>query len=281
MALLASTYAGYVASLADPDWQARTRLRLQGLLEEMLSLELLEEEGGVIRLTLLGRACGRSSLSFRSCLRLVQLLRRHGTTASSATLMLLIQGLAECDDAYTPVMPKAKKEKARPNELLQRVGEPIVRELQKNVADEKTFLQRCKRSLVLLDWTAGVPMGDIEQRYSASPFQGKIGLGDVRRLADLTRYHLRAASEIARVLLISAGPTEDDTEKLLRSLEFGIPSDRLELLDVAAGWSRGEILTLLDAEVRTPSQLWSLSAERGEQLLGRNGYARLERMRPP
>lgn len=278
VALLAGTYAGYVASLTDPGWQERTRIQLQHLLEKMLSLELLEEEAGVVRLTLLGRACGRSSLSFKSCLRLVELLRRHGETTSPVILMLLIQGLTECDETYTPLMPKAKKEIGRPGELRQRVGEPVVRALQRNVADERAFLQRCKRCLILLDWTGGLPMSDIEQRYSASPYAGKIGFGDARRIADLTRFHLRAASEIARVLFISE-PAEEETVNLLRSLEFGIPKEHLDLLEVNVGWNRGEILVLLQAGIRSPSELWALPVERGKQLLGA-AYERLERIRP-
>jgi hypothetical protein len=41
----------------------------------MLRLGLLEEEDDRVQLTLPGRACGRSSLSFQSCMRLVSILQ--------------------------------------------------------------------------------------------------------------------------------------------------------------------------------------------------------------
>jgi helicase len=81
--LLASTYGGYLASKADPDWHDRTVGTLTTLLAEMLDLRLVEEELGGTRLTLLGRACGNSSLNFRSALRLVQILR--GSVGTSLT----------------------------------------------------------------------------------------------------------------------------------------------------------------------------------------------------
>jgi len=167
--LLANTYAGYSASLKDPTWDASIRARLGKLLDEMLTLELLEEERGGVRLTLLGRACGRSSLAFKSCLRLVALLKRHGATTSSRELMLLIQGLPEMDGTYTPLMPKAGVEKGRPNQLAQRVGAAVPRELQRHAEDDKSYLQRCKRCLVILDWIEGVATSEIERRYSPSP----------------------------------------------------------------------------------------------------------------
>lgn len=279
VSLLANTYAGYVAALADPDWQERTRHELQKLLDEMLSLNLLEQERGNVRLTLLGRACGQSSLSFRSCLRLVDLLRRQGATVSVTNLMLLIQGLNECDEAYTPIMSRAKVEKDRPAQLMLRVGERVVRELQHHARDDKSYLQRCKRGLILLDWIAGTPIGAIEERYSPSPYQGTIGLGDVRRFADLTRFHLRAASDIARILFIST-PSEDDTEAVLRALEFGIPAELHDLLELNAGWNRGELLALLAAGVRTQAEIWSFPIQRAIEVLGAERYAKLERLRP-
>ncbi len=278
--LLANTYAGYFAALSDPNWQLSINDRLARLLDEMSTLGLLDEEGGQVSLSLLGRACARSSLAFRSCLRLVDLLRRHGNAVLVRDLMMLIQSLPESDDAYTPIMPRAGVEKDRPRQLAMKVGQGIVRELQRYVNDDKDYLKRCKRSLVLLDWVEGVPTSEIESRYSPTPYQGKVGLGDIRRFADVTRFHLRAASEIARLMFIANGPSEEDTERLLRSLELGIPGDQLVMLDLPMSWTRGELLGLREMGVKTPADLWATPPTPVHLFLGEERAARLERLRP-
>ena len=62
----------------------------------MFSLGLLEEEGEQICLTLLGKACGNSSLSFESSLRLVELIRNFSLgKLDNITLLALVQILQE------------------------------------------------------------------------------------------------------------------------------------------------------------------------------------------
>jgi len=279
--LLANTYAGYSAILADPSWQEATKAKLSGLLDEMVSLEMLEEERGVVRLSLLGRACGQSSLSFKSCLRLVALLKRHGTNVSARNLMLLIQALPEVDATYTPLMPRAGVEKSRARQLAQNVGDAIPRELQRHADDDKSYLKRCKRCLVILDWTEGLAVNEIERRYSASPFAGKIGLGNIRAFADATRFHLRAAADIARIMFVAGGPPEQETEALLRSLEIGVPLDQLGLLQMAVGWTRGELLALRAAGIKTSDQLWRRSQQQLVSVLGEARGRRVDAARPP
>lgn len=72
---------------------------LDQLVERMIRLGLVEQEIDDIQLTLLGRACGRSSRSFQSAMRFVELLRKislQGLTAKH--LMALLQALPELDD---------------------------------------------------------------------------------------------------------------------------------------------------------------------------------------
>jgi helicase len=75
--LLASTYGGYLGGLLDPGWHDAVQNRLETLLLKMEELDLLEEEEGWIRLSLLGRACGPSPPSAKpnnsriSCRRVV------------------------------------------------------------------------------------------------------------------------------------------------------------------------------------------------------------------
>ena len=59
--LLANTYAGYLKTRASQAWEAQMRTEVEQLICRMLELELLEEEMGFVRLSLLGRACGQIS----------------------------------------------------------------------------------------------------------------------------------------------------------------------------------------------------------------------------
>jgi helicase len=70
--LLANTYGGYAANRANPDWAKEMQIRIYHLYDRMLALGLIEEEGDIVYLTLLGKACGESVLSFLSAMRLVQ-----------------------------------------------------------------------------------------------------------------------------------------------------------------------------------------------------------------
>ncbi|HEY4241976.1 MAG TPA: DEAD/DEAH box helicase [Kofleriaceae bacterium] len=265
--LLANTYGGYTASLADLGWQANTRRALQKLLDEMLANDLLEEERGNVRLTLLGRTCGQSSLSFGSCLRLVEILRRQGTAVTAPSLLLLVQALAECDRAYTPT---AKREPAWPPQLSHRAGAAVVRDMQRGARDEQTYAKRCKRGLVLLDWIAGLPMTELETRYA-------IDYGDIVGFANTTRFHLRAAADIAELRLVTPVP---EIEAVLRALEVGVPAAIHDLLELRVEWARGELLALQAAGVATREALWGLPEAGLASLVGPARFAQLQRLRP-
>lgn len=276
--LLANTFAGYLAAQSRPTWHTETERQLTDLIQRMIDLTLVEEEQGLVRLSLLGRACAQSALSFRSCMRLVELLRGSGTSIDVHRLMMLVQCLPDVDEGtYTPVNPRT--EKARPRQLAARVGDSIVRLLQRHAPDDKSYLKRCKRGLVLLDWVEGVAIEEIERRYTM-PFGGQVGHGDIRNIADNTRYHLGAAAQIARVLFVSGGPAEDDVEALLRSLELGVPRGMLALLEVPAGWARGELLALQAIGVSSPEQLWATSLARLEAVIGKRRLTTVNALRP-
>jgi hypothetical protein len=81
--------------------------------------------------------------------------------------------------------------------------------------------------------TRGTPLALIEQQYSPSPYQGRIGYRDVWRFADMTRFHLRLAHEIANIIFLGKGPDEESIETLLKQLEVGIPADGLDLLSIS------------------------------------------------
>jgi len=58
---------------------------------------MAEPQGDLIHLTLLGRACGSSSLSFESSLRLVELMKSWDLSAHAVQVLALIQVLAELE----------------------------------------------------------------------------------------------------------------------------------------------------------------------------------------
>jgi replicative superfamily II helicase len=268
--LLASTYGGFLASKADPSWSARTVQRLSELIDRMIKLGLLEEELGTIRLSLLGRACGRSSLRFRSAIRLVEALRKlDGTPVRAEYLMLLIQVLPELDDTYTPLMKRGQSETRWASDVAQRYGQAAARSIQVQAPDEWAYYARCKRVAVLSRWIAGDKIEMIEQATTTNAFQGRITAGNIRGFADATRFHLQSACQIAAVLLLENGPTDESVDVLLKRLETGLPADALKLLDLPEVLSRGEYLGLYAAGARTKEQVATMPQADLERVLGR------------
>lgn len=286
--LLANTYGGYLAVRAHPEWRGDMEQRLAALLQEMIRLGLIDEEGGYVQLSLLGQVCGRSSLSFPSVIRLINLLKGvEGSALTVEHIMALIQGLPELDGIYVPMMKTRTKagkglapsETRWPRDAVQRYGHGIVTSLQRNAGDFFAYYARCKRALLLWEWIRGVPMETIEQTYSVNPYNA-VGYGDVRGCADTTRFHLRAAHQIATVMFIDKGPSEESVEAILKQLEVGIPADALELLSLPLTLTRGEYLALYQAGIRKPEDLWERSEAVLQELIGSDRAAQLEKLRP-
>lgn len=277
--LLASTYGGYLASRSDPKWQQRTQEHLEELLTEMLELGILEEERGIVQLTLLGRVCGRSSLSFSSAMRVVRLLRSAGTI-DAEHLLVLIQALPESDASYTPLAKGGSVEDRWPREVAHHYGREAAIALQTQ-SDTNVYRARCKRAMVLRDWIEGVPMEAIERNASANAYQGKIAAGHVRSFADTARYHLRAAFEIANVVLVERSPTGEEGDAILYRLEFGLPA-------VAERWvrsspvalGRGEVMALVRAGVSSMSELWAMPHPQLSAVIGTERVGDFEGYRP-
>jgi replicative superfamily II helicase len=279
--LLANTYGGFLAGRDNPKWRVETEERLDELLTKMLSLGLVEQDGDALQLTLLGRACGRSTLPFGSVIRLVDLLRRTGHEGlTPLKLMALLQVIPESDGGYTPMMKRGTAESVRQREAAQKYGPETVRAMQSFARDEWDYLARCKRAALLWDWVSGVPLETIEQRYTPNPFQGRIGHGDVRKFADATRYHLRSAHQIASVMFVGEGPSEESVEALLRQLEAGLPAEALGLLSLPVSLSRGEYLALHAAGVSTSEQFWATAEESLASVLGVTRAEQCLKLRP-
>ena len=258
VSLLANTYAGYLESRKSREWLERTREALWDLLDQIVELGLLEDEMGLVRLSLLGKACGRSHLKLRSAMRLVAVLRRVTDGSLTAERLLgFIHALPEFDDAFTPIFRRGNRESAWQGQVSMHYGRDVTGALQKGVATRMEYYARCKRVAVLRAWTLGEPIEDIERRFTVNPFSS-LGAGDIRSFAELARFHLQAAFEIADVLLLGDAPNGEQVEQLLRQLEFGLPAEALALLDLPVSLPRGAYLALYRAGHRRPDDVLSL-----------------------
>jgi replicative superfamily II helicase len=248
----------------------------------MINLGLVEEELGRVRLTLLGRACGQSTLSFRSALRLVELIESLGATPLTAErLVALLQGLPEMDRVYTPILKSKTKAKDSgwPNQTASRYGNDIAGLLQRFAEDNDGYLARCKRASLLSDWTNGVPIEAIEEQYSGNLFS-RVGYGDIRSIADTTRFHLRSARQIVALLLAGTPDLEAQIDRVLRQLEVGIPADSIDLLDLPLTFDRADYLALRHAGIRTRAELWAAPSDAVRTAVGNDKASRLDSLRP-
>ncbi|MFC1611857.1 DEAD/DEAH box helicase, partial [Myxococcota bacterium] len=147
--LLANTYAGYLETRASQAWEPQMRAKLEDLLCQMLELGLLEEEMQLVRLSLLGRACGRSHLKLRSAMRLVEFLRRSPNNSLSAEkLLAAIHALPEFDDAHTPMFRRGQREAVWQGHVVQHYGRDVATALQRGASDNMAYYARCKRVAV-------------------------------------------------------------------------------------------------------------------------------------
>jgi replicative superfamily II helicase len=256
--LLSRTYGGYLANRSNPDWKEQIENDLIDILQKMEELELIEEEEDNIRLSLLGKACGSSNLSFKAAMQLIRLLKRVGGKLTGIQIMGLIQGLDEVG-GYTSIFKKGTKEATWPGVVTSKFGHTVSKQLQWGATDLHDYHARCKRASILWEWINGSPIEAIERRFSASPYTGTVGAGDIRGYADRTRFYLRSAFQIASLLSVTSDGAGVDT--LLKQLETGLPEDALGLLDLPVRLGRGEYLALYTMGYTTPEQVQSLPRE--------------------
>ncbi|WP_246881450.1 helicase-related protein [Acidovorax sp. JG5] len=267
--LLVNTFGGYSASRANPQWISLVEIEVTALVERLLQAGLAEREGDLVHLTLLGRACGASSLSFESSLRLVELMKQLNAAQTRPTQVLaMVQVLDEMDAIYTPVMKRGRSESVRANDAAQRYGQPMMQALQRYCRDDFEFWARCKRAALLYDWIEGTPVDVLEKRFSTTPFGGAIGYGNIIGIADGTRFHLRSAHQILSTLFPDQPEFLKGLDEILQRLEFGLPSAALPLVKVPVRLTRGQYLALANAGAGTPEGVNALSDERLRDCVG-------------
>ena len=267
--LLVNTFGGYCASRANPQWVAMVERDVGALVDRLLQAGLAEREGDLIHLTLLGRACGASSLSFDSSLRLVELMGRLDVARTPpGHILAMVQVLDELDAIYTPVMKKGQSESVRAGEAAQRFGHQMPQMLQRYCRDQIEFWARCKRAALLHDWIEGTPVDVLERRYSTTPFGGAVGYGNIIGIADATRFHLRSAHQILSTLFPDQPDFLKGLDDILQRLEFGLPLVALPLTKIAVRLTRGQCLALAEIGVYTPDQLRALTNDRLRDCVG-------------
>jgi replicative superfamily II helicase len=269
-ALLANTYGGFLASRSEPGWITRVSSDVERLMVRMISAGLVEQDGDLVFLTLLGRACGNSTLSFSTALQLVESLRSVGSTITAVDLVALVQSLPEAD-TYTPLQKNSSKEQAWPAQAARFYGGPMVNLLQRRVTEPTDYYCRAKRACVLWDWIHGVPLEHIETTYTLNPFY-PIEYGNIRGFGDMTRFVLRSAAEIAKLIFPD---TLLDVDSVLLQLEFGLPIEALPLLGLPVPLSRGEYLALWRAGLMQQDAILALSEEDLKRLVSLQSAARL------
>lgn len=257
--LLVNTFSGYSASLINPQWIQNIQSEIQQLIDRMINANLAVLEGEILHLTLLGRACATSSLKFESALRLVELMNRVDiSTVLPIHILASVQILAEADAIYTPVMKRGRSESIRLSEVGTRYGHSMMGALQLYATDEFCVWQRCKRASILWDWVHGTTVEALERRYTTTPFQGAINYGDIIRIVDGTRFHLRSAHQILTVLFPQNSEFLTELDEILTRLEFGLPIEALPLLKLPIPLTRGYYLALYRAGFLTPEEVVSL-----------------------
>ncbi len=274
--LLVNTFGGYTASRANPQWTKFIEADVSALVTRLLQAGLAEQEGDLIHLTLLGRACGSSSLSFESSLHLIELMRQLNAAKTDPLQVLgIVQVLSEMDGIYTPVMKRGRSESIRASEATQRFGRSVVAGLQRYCRDEFEFWARCKRASLLRDWIEGTPVDELERRYSTTPYRGAISYGDIIRIADSARFHLRSAHQILSTLFPDQPLFLAGLDKLLHRLEFGLPEAALRLTDISLQLTRGQYLALFACGCTTADDAKNLTLETLAECIGVDGASLL------
>ena len=269
--LLVNTFGGYSASRSNPQWVQLVTTEVSAFVARLLKAGLAEQEGDLIYLTLLGRACGSSSLSFESSLRLIELMKELNAAQTPPVHMLgFIQVLDEMDAIYTPVMKQGQSESVRANDVAQRFGHQMTQILQRYCGDYSEYYSRCKRASLLYDWIKGTPVEVIEKQFSTTPFRGAVGYGNIIGIADGARFHLRSAHQILSILFPDEPEFLTAVDELLLRLEFGLPTAAIPLTALPLALSRGQYLALFAAGCSTADGVNELGMDTLTECVGAN-----------
>ena len=256
--LLSNTFGGYLKNLHDPNWLKNISKKVSTIVEILLKNQLVEQSEENLRLSLLGIACGQSSFSLPSCLNLLGFFRKlsDGKKLTPLDLAALVQNILELDSQYVPLNKRGNSEAKWPQKANSFIDSSIIRILQFNTNDLYDFYARCKKICILREWIKGTPVESIETGFTTNPFHS-VGFGDVRSIADSTRFHLRSAFNILNLYKPVNCPEPDSMENFLKQLEIGIPEQALDLLKLPVQLERGEYLGLISKGITNKQEFSS------------------------
>ena len=275
--LLANTYGGYLHNRDHPDWNLTIDRHLNRLLNELHQLDLVEVEEDAIRLTLLGMAASQSALSLGSLKTLIRAFKQL-TSVSSSQLVACLQIIPETGW----ISIHKTRDSGWVSDVVSTCGTQMARVFQRlNVNDLADYHGRCKRTSIIHAWMKGFSISDIEQRFQINNYQGFVRPGDIVNWANITRLYFQSAYDIAQLLLPGNTPDVEIVEQTLQSLEFGLPTEALDLLNLPVPLARGEYLALYHAGCRSLKDVSALESQNLSQLvssenadlLSKNGIA--------
>lgn len=120
-----------------------------------------------------------------------------------------------------------------------------------------------------------MPIEEIERRYTANPFQGVVNYGDIIRITDATRFHLRSTHQIIAALVVDNPDWLAQADRLTTRLELGLPEAALPLLDLPVRLTRGQYLTLFRTGLTRASDVLALEPTELARHVGEEASARL------
>lgn len=244
--LLSSTFGGWLREREDPSWTSRLAQEIALLIESFIGAGLLEEEGSHVRLTQLGAASGAASFDLGSALALLEMLGGDaGWIDRPERLAIAIQALPALDEGYTPMHSRGEPDRQRELSYQSSVPHAL---LARGTYDPRQRNARAKRALVVEAWLRGDAIEAIEAAYSVHPSYGGLRAGDIRSIADRTRYHLASALTIAAIASPDRSFSGEDGMAFLRRLDLGVPEAWIALIERFPGLSRGECRALQAAQ---------------------------------
>lgn len=115
-------------------------------------------------------------------------------------------------------------------------------------------------------WLDGMPMEELEQTYTNSPFV-PVNNGNVRRIVDATYFHPRSVVLTVPALHPGLLLKDEALNELTTRLEVGLPVAALPLLAVPT-LTRDDILLLVRRAIARPTAAWTLFKSVATELFG-------------
>lgn len=252
LGFLDSSFAAFQAREGrDPQWSPDS---LETSLQQLVTAELVENDGDAYRLTALGRFTGEAGVHVASILRLVHALRST-PDLNSVALIAAAQLTSELDGVYLPVNARSKnKEVPRWQGVLRQQGVPeaIVSTLFSTAVDIRQAVSRTKRGGAAAMWIHGLPLTQIEANLNAHMGRRNGLAGPIRAIAERTRDLLPAVAAVHRQLHPDSPLSATLVDRTMVRLEFGIPPELVDALGVLSPRvDRRSLLALHDRGLST------------------------------